>query len=85
MNRHLLLPSTTALGTIDPRGREKGILAGANVVMPNLSPVAVRKDYSLYDNKICTGEEAAECAGCLGRRLASIDYQLAFSRGDYIE
>ena len=85
MNPHLLLPSTTALGTIDPRGREKGILAGANVVMRNLSPVAVRKDYSLYDNKICTGEEAAECAGCLGRRLASIDYQLVFSRGDYIE
>ena len=85
MNPHLLLPATTALGTIDPRGREKGILAGANVVMPNLSPVAVRKDYSLYDNKICTGEEAAECAGCLGRRLASIDYDLVFTRGDYIE
>lgn len=85
MNPHLLLPATTALGTIDLRGREKGILAGANVVMPNLSPVAVRKDYSLYDNKICTGEEAAECAGCLGRRLASIDYELVFTRGDYIE
>lgn len=85
MNPHLLLPATTALGTIDPRGREKDILAGANVVMPNLSPVAVRKDYSLYDNKICTGEEAAECAGCLGRRLASIDYELVFTRGDYIE
>lgn len=85
MNPHLLLPATTALGTIDPRGREKGILAGANVVMPNLSPVAVRKDYSLYDNKICTGEEVAECAGCLGRRLASIDYELVFTRGDYIE
>ena len=85
MNPHLLLPATTALGTIDPRGREKGILAGANVVMPNLSPVAVRKDYSLYDNKICTGEDAAECAGCLGRRLASIDYELVFTRGDYIE
>ena len=85
MNPHLLLPATTALGTIDPRGREKGILAGANVVMPNLSPVAVRKDYSLYDNKICTGEEAAECAGCLGRRLASINYELVFTRGDYIE
>ena len=85
MNPHLLLPATTALGTIDPRGREKGILAGATVVMPNLSPVAVRKDYSLYDNKICTGEEAAECAGCLGRRLASIDYELVFTRGDYIE
>lgn len=85
MNPHLLLPATTALGTIDPRGREKGVLSGANVVMPNLSPVAVRKDYSLYDNKICTGEEAAECAGCLGRRLGSIDYQLSFTRGDYIE
>ena len=84
MNPHLLLPATTALGTIDPRGREKGILAGANVVMQNLYPVAVRKDYSLYDNKICTGEEAAECAGCLGRRLASIDYELVFTRGDYI-
>ena len=85
MNPHLLLPATTALGTIDPRGREKGILAGANVVMPNRSPVAVRKDYSLDDNKICTGEEAAECAGCLGRRLASIVYELVFTRGDYIE
>ena len=85
MNPHLLLPATTALGTIDPRGREKGVLAGANVVMPNLSPVAVRKDYSLYDNKICTGEEAAECAGCLGRRLSSIDYKLSFTRGDYIQ
>ena len=85
MNPHLLLPATTALGTIDPRGREKGILAGANVVMPNLSPVAVRKDYSLYDNKICTGEEAAECPRSLGRRLASIEYELDFTREDYIE
>ena len=83
MNHHLLLPSTTALGTIDPKGREKGILAGANVVMPNLSPLDVRKDYALYDNKICTGEEAAECAGCLNRRLESIGYHLDFSRGDY--
>lgn len=85
MNHHLLLPSTTALGTIDPNGREQGILAGANVVMPNLSPVAVRKDYALYDNKICTGDEAAECAGCLGRRLESIGYHLEFCRGDYRE
>lgn len=82
---YALIPSTTALGTIHPQGRELGLKAGANVVMPNLSPVAVRKDYSLYDNKICTGEEAAECAGCLGRRLASIDYELVFTRGDYIE
>ncbi len=79
MNHHLLLPSTTALGTIDPNGREKGILAGANVVMPNLSPIDVRKDYALYDNKICTGDEAAECVGCLGRRMESIGYHLEFS------
>lgn len=83
MNHHLLLPSTTALGTIDPKGREKGIMAGANVVMPNLSPIDVRKDYALYDNKICTGDEAAECVGCLGRRMESIGYHLEFSRGDY--
>ena len=61
----VLLPSTTALGTIDPLGREKGIMSGANVVMPNLSPVSVRKKYELYDNKICTGEESAQCRECL--------------------
>lgn len=76
------LPSTTALGTIDTKGREKGILAGANVVMPNLSPVQVRKKYELYDNKICTGDEAAECAGCLKRRMESIGYEVAADRGD---
>lgn len=78
----VLLPATTALGTIHPRGRELGILAGGNVVMPNLSPVKVRKKYALYDNKICTGEEAAECRGCLGNRMESIGYKLAVSRGD---
>lgn len=77
-----LLPSTTALGTIDPKGREKGILAGANVVMPNLSPTAVRKDYMLYDNKICTGDEAAECRFCMERRMNGIGYQVAVHRGD---
>ncbi len=78
----VLLPATTALGTIHPQGRELGILAGANVVMPNLSPVAVRKKYALYDNKICTGEEAAECRGCLGRRVMSVGCELAIDRGD---
>ena len=78
----VLLPSTTALGTISPLGRERGIQAGANVVMPNLSPVGVRKDYSLYDNKICTGDEAAECRMCMQRRMESIGYQVAVSRGD---
>lgn len=77
-----LLPSTTALGTISPDGREKGILAGANVVMPNLSPREVRKDYLLYDNKICTGEEAAECRFCMERRMNSIGYNVAVARGD---
>ena len=79
----VLLPATTALGTIDPRGREKGILAGANVVMPNLSPVNVRDKYKLYDNKICTGEEAAECRGCLERRMNGIGYECVTNRGDY--
>ncbi|MGE4588584.1 MAG: [FeFe] hydrogenase H-cluster radical SAM maturase HydE [Acidaminococcaceae bacterium] len=78
-----LIPATTALGTISPDGREQGILAGANVVMPNLSPVEVRKDYLLYDNKICTGEEAAECNFCLQSRLQSIGYQIVVDRGDY--
>ena len=81
----LLLPATTALGTIDARGREKGILAGANVVMPNLSPTDVRKKYELYDNKICTGDEAAECRACLNRRMESIGYQLVVDRGDFCQ
>mgnify|MGYP001180886912 CR=1 FL=1 len=78
-----LIPATTALGTILPDGRERGILAGANVIMPNLSPVSVRKKYELYDNKICTGEEAAECRGCLERRMMSIGYSIVVSRGDH--
>lgn len=79
---NILLPATTALGTIDPKGREKGILAGANVVMPNLSPVSVRKKYELYDNKICTGEESAQCRCCLSRRMESIGYTIVTDRGD---
>jgi biotin synthase len=81
----VLLPATTALGTIHPRGREMGILAGANVVMPNLSPVSVRKKYQLYDNKICTGEESAQCRGCLSSRMESIGYHIVTDRGDYID
>ena len=80
--KKVLLPATTALGTIHPLGREMGIRAGANVVMPNLSPVAVRKKYALYDHKICTGEEAAECRGCLNRRMESIGYRIVTDRGD---
>ncbi len=78
-----LIPATTALGTISPTGREQGILAGANVLMPNLSPTAVRKKYELYDNKICTGDEAAECRMCLERRMKRIGYHLVVDRGDF--
>jgi biotin synthase len=79
----VLLPATTALGTIHPQGRELGILAGANVVMPNISPVGVRKKYLLYDHKICTEEEADACKNSLQHRLESIGYKLVVSRGDY--
>ena len=79
----MLLPATTALGTADVMGREKGILAGANVRMPDLSPVNVREKYLLYDGKICTGEEAAECNVCLKNRIERIGYHVADSRGDH--
>ena len=78
----ILLPSTTALGTIHPRGREMGISAGANVVMPNLSPVSVRKKYELYNGKICTGEESAACRDCLAARIASTGYELVEGIGN---
>lgn len=78
----ILLPATTALGTMHPRGRELGIESGANVVMPNLTPVGVRKQYELYENKICTGEESAQCRGCLDQRMKSIGYELVIDRGD---
>lgn len=78
----VLLPATTALGTIDPLGREKGILAGGNVVMPNLSPRAVRDKYLLYDNKICTGDEAAECRHCIEGRMNRVGYKVVVARGD---
>lgn len=81
----VLLPATTALGTIHPRGRELGILSGANVVMPNLSPPSVRKKYMLYDDKICTGEEAAEGLEDLKKRMEQIGCQIVTDRGDYKE
>ncbi len=81
----LLLPATTALGTADANGRERGVLAGANVVMPNLSPIGVRKKYALYDDKICTGEEAAECLAGLRRRMEGIGYALSMERGDPVK
>jgi len=80
-----LLPATTALGTIDSFGREQGIKAGANVVMPNLSPIKVREKYSLYDGKICTGDEAAECRKCIEHRIVSSGFSIDMSRGDNIK
>lgn len=81
----VLLPATTALATIDPMGREQGIAAGANVLMPNLSPVNVRGKYLLYDNKICTGEEAAQCVECMKSRIRKIGYEIVTDRGDHID
>ncbi len=80
---NVLLPATTALGTIHPQGREKGILAGANVCMPNLSPENVRKNYSLYDNKLSTGAEAAQKKGDLALRMEAIGYRIVTARGDH--
>ena len=82
MHPRVLLPATTALGTIHPQGREMGIQAGANVVMPNLSPSGVRDKYMLYDGKICTGDEAAECRRCMELRMEKIGYHVTVSRGD---
>ena len=79
---YALIPSTTALGTIDPQGRELGLQVGANVVMPNLSPVEVRENYELYDNKICTGEESAQCKSCLEMRVFSAGYRIVTDIGD---
>lgn len=80
---HVLLPATTALATIAPDGRERGILAGANVVMPNLSPANVREKYRLYDNKSGTGAEAAEGRRELEERMERIGYRVTVSRGDF--
>lgn len=77
-----LLPATTALGVISPIGREQAILAGANVVMPNLSPKDVRGKYLLYDNKICVADEATECIRCIKSRMESVGYRIVESRGD---
>lgn len=78
----VLLPATTALGTINEDGRERGILAGANVVMPNLSPKNVRGKYQLYDGKLCTGLEAAEGLENLKQSMERIGYQVSYGRGD---
>ena len=78
----VLLPATTALGSLEQDGRERGILSGANVVMPNLSPSSVRKKYMLYDNKLSDGAESAQAKASLEERINSIGYRIAVSRGD---
>lgn len=77
-----LIPATTAFGSMHPQGRELALKAGGNVMMPNLSPTAVRKLYDLYENKICTGEEATQCKGCLERRIQAAGYRIVTDVGD---
>ncbi len=79
----VLLPATTALGTIDGDGRIKGMNAGCNVVMPNLSPSDYRAKYLLYDNKIATGDEAAESLASLRRHMSAAGYEVVTDRGDH--
>ena len=79
---YVLLPATTALGTISPIGRELGLKAGANVMMPNLTPTDARKNYDLYDNKICMDEDAGKCRGCQENRVNSVGYRIVSDRGD---
>ncbi len=78
-----LIPATTALSTLSPDGRKAGILSGANVVMPNLSPIGVRNKYAIYDNKLASGAEAAETIELLEQELNSIGYHIDYSRGDF--
>lgn len=80
-----LIPSTTALGTADAEGREKGFSFGANVVMPNLSPLDVRADYALYDDKICISDDAATCQQCLNGRILRSGNQPDYERGDHVD
>ncbi|WP_150275336.1 [FeFe] hydrogenase H-cluster radical SAM maturase HydE [Paenibacillus tepidiphilus] len=78
-----LMPATTAMGSLDPAGREKALSVGANVVMPNLSPLRVREKYALYENKICTGDDGPQCRSCIEMRIAASGYELALGRGDH--
>ena len=81
----VLLPATTALGSLEENGREKGILAGANVVMPNLSPSSVRKKYMLYNNKLSDGAESAQAKSSLEERMRAIGCEVSVARGDAIK
>ena len=79
---NILLPATTALGTVSPDGRERAVRAGANVIMPNLSPCAERSKYSLYDNKLATGRESAQNLALLKESMRAIGYRVVTARGD---
>ncbi len=84
LHPHVLLPATSALGTMHPQGRERAIAAGANVVMPNLSPQDTRSLYSIYNNKLSTGSEAAESAADIRLRMAAIGMEVPEDRGDFV-
>jgi biotin synthase len=79
--RNALLPATTAAGSIDPFGREKALMAGANVVMPNYTPLKYRVDYEIYPNKRCINEDPAECHGCMQARILSVGRKVAIGPG----
>ena len=83
MHPSALIPATTALATLTPNGRERGILAGANVVMPNLSPLEERKKYELYNDKAALGAESAEGLAALQKQLDTIGYEISTKRGDF--
>ena len=83
MHPSLLLPATTALGTIENDGRERGIRAGANVIMPNLSPLSERRKYALYDNKLSSGDESAQAVAHLCDSMRRIGYEVVVTRGDH--
>lgn len=85
MHPNALIPATTALGTVKCDGREQGILAGANVVMPNISPSDLRKNYLLYDNKIGTSDDASESVARMTTCVNDIGYEVVVDRGDYKE
>ena len=83
MHPDALIPSTTALATLTPEGRKLGVLSGANVIMPNLTPQSERRKYAIYENKAASGSEAIEGLRELERELAEIGYHIDYSRGDF--
>ena len=83
MHPDALIPSTTALATLTPEGRKLGVLSGANVIMPNLTPQSERRKYAIYENKATSGSEAIEGLQALERELSEIGYHIDYSRGDF--